>query len=205
MRVVRLIAGAAGAVLLLSPAIAGAGVADVIEATYPAYSVSAPTPQAVFVCHGFGCKFRSEVDLGAADHARLAQILATGAGSPAAERRAVAEAWAWFDRRIAPTAGTRNHVASAGVEYMYDRRQFDCVDSSRNTTSLLLVLQQLKLLRYHTVDVPQSRGLLIDGRPPHYTAVLAEKGSGVKWAVDSWTRRYGQTAEVKPLARWLVE
>ncbi len=67
---------------------------------------------------------------------------------------------------------------------------------------LLLVLEELKLLRFHKVDAPEARGYLIDGRPPHATAVLTEKTSGVRWAVDSWTRGYGQAPEVMPLAVW---
>ena len=90
----------------------------------------------------------------------------------------------------------------AGAEHLFDTGQFDCIDSSRNTTSLLLVLDQLKLLRYHDVDVPVARGFLIDGRYPHVTAVLVEKASGTKWAVDSWTVGYGQDLEIMPLERW---
>ena len=82
-------------------------------------------------------------------------------------------------------AGTVNHVARAGMKYMYDIQQFDCIDSSRNTTSLLLVLDQLNLLRFHDVDVPESRGHLFDA------------GS-----IDSWTVGYGQPLEVMPLERW---
>lgn len=182
---------------------AAAGTADVVATTFEPYSVGAPTTERVIVCHGFGCKYRSEVALSAADRSKLAQIMAGGKGSAAAERQAIAGAWAWFDRRIAVDAGTRNHVAAAGAHYMFDASQFDCVDSSRNTTSLLLVLDQLGLLRFHTVDVPKSRGALIDGRPFHYTAVLREKANGVAWAVDSWTRAYGQPAEVMTLSRWL--
>lgn len=203
MRASLIVTGVVSAFSALVPTTAMANMADVVEATYSAYSVAAPTPETVFVCHGFGCKYRTEIDLSAADRTMLAQILAGGKASAVAERHAVAMAWAWFDRRIAPAAGTRNHVAAAGAEYMFDTRQFDCVDASRNTTSLLLVLEQLKLLRFHRVDVPESRGLLIDGRPPHYTAVLRENATGVKWAVDSWTRAYGQPAEVMTLARWL--
>ena len=33
------------------------------RATYGGLSVSAPTPSMVFICHGFGCKYRDEVDL----------------------------------------------------------------------------------------------------------------------------------------------
>ena len=124
----------AAAVSLAAPVAASANMADVVAAAYEDYSLSAPTPDLVIICHGFGCKYRAEVALSAADHAALAHILAAGKASPAAERQAVAAAWAWFDRRIAPAAGTRNHVASAGVKYMYDTHQFDCVDASRNTT-----------------------------------------------------------------------
>lgn len=176
--------------------------ANVVDATYGGYSVTPPTPGLVFICHGFGCKYRAEIDLTAGDRAKLAQFLAAGRASPAAERKAVAAAGAWFDRRVGPIAGTQNHVARAGTKYMYDVHQFDCIDTSRNTTSLLLVLDQLKLLRHHDVDAPEARGFFIDGRPPHATAVLAEKATGRKWSIDSWTVGYGQTLEVMPLDRW---
>lgn len=193
------------ALCAMVPLAASANMADVVEETYSGYSVAAPTPATVYVCHGFGCKYRTEINFTAKDHVALAGLMAAGKTSAAAERRAVAAAGAWFDRRIAPAAGTRNHVAAAGAKYMFDVGQFDCIDASRNTTSLLLVLAQLKLLRHHSVDVPVSRGLLIDGRPPHYTAVLVDTANGVKWAVDSWTRGYGQPPEVMTLARWLSE
>ena len=64
------------------------------------------------------------------------------------------------------------------MKYMYDVQQFDGIDSSRNTTSLLLVLDQLNLLRHHDVDVPQSRGHMFDGRP------LVE-------CIGGWTRHAG--------------
>jgi hypothetical protein len=175
---------------------------NVVDAAYGGFSVTPPTPSMVFVCHGFGCKYRDEVDLTAGDRAKLTQILAVGRASPAAERKAVAAAGAWFDRRVGPVAGTQNHVARAGAKYMYDVHQLDCIDTSRNTTSLLLVLDQLKLLRHHDVDAPEARGYFIDGRPPHATAVLVEKTTGTKWSVDSWTVGYGQALEVMPLDRW---
>jgi hypothetical protein len=84
------------------------------------------------------------------------------------------------------------------MKYMYDAHQFDCIDSSRNTTSLLMLLDQLSLLRYHDVDEPEA----VDGRPPHATAVLTERATGRKWSVDSWTVGYGQALEVMPLDRW---
>jgi hypothetical protein len=174
----------------------------VLDAAYGEYSVAPPTPSIIFVCHGFGCKYRAEFDLTASDRAKLAQLLAAGRVSADAERKAVAAAGAWFDKRVGPIAGTKNHVARAGAKFMYDVHQFDCIDSSRNTTSLLLVLDQLKLLKFHDVDGPQARGFFIDGRPPHATAVLVEKANGTKWSIDSWTVGYGQALDIMPLDRW---
>jgi hypothetical protein len=194
---------AAGVVLVWGGVMASAATSpNVVDAAYGGLSVTPPTPAMVFVCHGFGCKYRDEVDLTAGDRAKLTQILAAGRASPEAERKAVAAAGAWFDRRVGPIAGTQNHVARAGAKYMYDVHQFDCIDTSRNTTSLLLVLDQLKLLRHHDVDAPEARGFFIDGRPPHATAVLVEKVTGTKWSIDSWTVGYGQALEVMPLDRW---
>jgi hypothetical protein len=194
---------AGGAVYAAGSVVASAATsANVVDAAYGGFSVTPPTPTMVFVCHGFGCKYRDEVDLTAGDRGKLTQILAAGRASPEAERKAVAAAGAWFDRRVGPVAGTQNHVARAGAKYMYDIHQFDCIDTSRNTTSLLLVLDQLKLLRHHDVDAPEARGFFIDGRPPHATAVLVEKTTGTKWSIDSWTVGYGQALEIMPLDRW---
>lgn len=194
----------AGAVLLAAISIlpARADIASVVAATYGELSVSPPTLQSINVCHGFGCKYRAELGLTAADHAALAKMLAAGKGNAAAERKAIGNAGAWFDRRIGAVAGTTGHVARANRVYMFDKRQMDCIDSSRNTTSLLLVLDQLNLLRHHEVAEPVARGYLIDGRPPHVTAVLVEKATGAEWAVDSWTRAYGEAPEIMSLSLW---
>jgi hypothetical protein len=188
--------------LVGSPATAGTDIASVVAATYGGFSLTPPTPSLVTFCHGFGCRFRAEVGLSGADRAHLAQLMMAGRGSAAAERRAIAAVGAWFDRRVAPIAGTKGHVARANRHYMFDKRQLDCIDSSRNTTSLLLVLAQLNLLRHHDVVEPVARGYVFDLRPPHVTAVLRERESGKDWAVDSWTRAYGQAPEIMPLSTW---
>jgi hypothetical protein len=81
----------------------------------------------------------------------------------------------------------------------------DCVDETTNTTSLLLVLQDQGWLAHHRVERPQSRGLFIDGRYPHVTAIIAEKRTGREWAVDPWTRAPGQRPDILPLDRWRQE
>jgi hypothetical protein len=183
---------------------AAADRASVEAAAYGGYSMSPPTTSFMTVCHGFGCRYRAELALTPADHAALKRLMAAGKGSAIKERGAVAAAGAWFDKRISAVADTKGHVARANRDYMFNSAgQFDCIDSSRNTTSLLLLLDELGLLKYHTVAEPEARGHMIDFRPLHATAVLVEKATGVKWSIDAWTRAYGQAPEVMPLARWM--
>ncbi len=194
---------AAFAVLLLALAApARADRASVVASAYSGLSLSAPSASFMTVCHGFGCQYRVELGLTSADHATMRRLMAAGSGSAAKERAAVAAVGAWFDKRVAPLAGTKGHVARANRDYMFDKGQFDCIDTSRNITSLLLVLDELGLFKYHRVAEPEARGHIIDFTAPHATAVLVEKDSGVKWSVDAWTRAYGQAPEVMPLERW---
>jgi hypothetical protein len=75
----------------------------------------------------------------------------------------------------------------------------------RNTLSLLLVLREWGLLRHHAVGSPRFRGSILLGQTPHNTAVLRERASGREWAVDMWTRAYGELPDVMTLEQWLRE
>lgn len=176
-----------------------------ISSAYASVSLSFPTTKMVVVCHGFGCERRTAIGLSAGDRTKLAALLAAGRTSADVERRAVAAATAWFDRRIGPEAGTTHRIARANGLAHHDPGQMDCIDTSRNNTSLFLVLDQLHLLHHHKIDGPEARGFLIDGRGPHATAVLIDIHTGRKWAFDNWTRKYGDLPEVMPLDKWMME
>src|SRR5262245_18223796 len=111
------------------------------------WSLLPPSAFRVIIRHGVGCAFRTEVGLGSADHAQMAAIMASGAASAEAERAAIGRTEAWFERRIAPITGTAQRVARVGplIGLGGQRGQFDCIDTTNNTNSLLLVLEQLKL------------------------------------------------------------
>ena len=192
------------AVALWAPAPASAFDAA-IEDMYTQISISPPTTNLVVVCHGFGCRFRTAVGLSNADHSKLKQMFASAKKTPEAERKAIATATSWFDRRIGPEAGTTRRVAYAGVRSDQGPEQMDCIDMSRNNTSLLLLLDQLGLLKHHKVESPRARGNLLDNRWPHATAVLRETTSGRQWAVDNWTHKFGEGPDVKPLDEWLKD
>ena len=171
---------------------------------YASVSINPPSEDRITICYGFVCRRRYVFDFTAADQKRLTEILNAGRTSAEAERKAVQQAVVWFDRRIGPVIGTDKRIAYADFRYFDDKHNFDCYDTTRNTTSLLLVLQSWGLLRHHVVSEPRFRGNFLVLQTPHNTAVLADR-SGEKWVVDMWTRGYGELPDVKTLEQWMTE
>ena len=81
--------------------------------------------------------------------------------------------------------------------------QMDCIDESTNTDTLLRYLAERGLLKYHKVERKASRGNFIDGRYPHFTAVVSDP-AGVKWVVDSWYAPTGGAPDIFPYSQWKV-
>ena len=169
---------------------------------YAELSLRMPTPTLVVACHGFGCSNQAHIILSPGDRARLATLLAAGKASPAAERRAIAGAVQWFDRRIGPVAGTTTGWRAPAPPKATMPGRWTASTSAPTTPACSCVLTQFELLHHHRPELPVSRGFLIDGRLPHTTAVLSEIKSGQRWAVDNWTRKYGEMPEVMPLDEW---
>jgi hypothetical protein len=172
-------------------------------AMFRQWSLTPPDTSRVFVCHGFGCEFRTEIGLGPADRAKMVAIMASGSASAEAERAAIGRTEAWFEQRIAPITGTTKRVARAGPLAGVgagNPSQFDCIDTMNNTNSLLLILSQLKLLRHHTVAAPAWRFLFNEG--PHNTAVIKDRKTGELWTVDPWTHKGSETPDIWPLPKW---
>jgi hypothetical protein len=176
-----------------------------ITQMYASLSISPPTAEQMTVCYSFSCGRRWELVFTAADHKRLTDLLATGKASAAAERKAVQQAVVWFDRRVGPVIGTEKRVANADIRTFDAARNFDCFDTTRNTTSLLLILQEWGLLKHHVVGDPRFRGNILRGQLPHNTAVLTDLGTKVDWAVDMWPRGYGELPDVMTVEQWLSE
>jgi hypothetical protein len=172
-------------------------------ALYSTVSIFPPSVKSMTVCYGFVCRRREMLDFSPADRNALTQILAAGRASAAAERAAVQKAVIWFDRRMGPVIGTDKRVAKADIRALDASHNFDCWDTTRNTTSLLLVLQQWGLFRYHVVGDPHYRGNALVLQLPHNTAVLVERATKVEWVVDMWPRGYAQAPDVMTLEKWV--
>lgn len=164
-----------------------------------------PDPVNPVVCHGFGCAYRTPILLRNADKAQVKKLFGQAAAkSPEGERQALAATVAWFEKRVAAEAGTATAKARAGLGYAGDRSQFDCLDKTSNTIGVLMIVADMGLLRHHLIDVPESRGFIIGGLP-HTTAVVRERTSGQRWAIDGWTHNNGELPDVLPLEKWRTQ
>jgi hypothetical protein len=176
-----------------------------VAALYSTVSIYPPSATSMTVCYGFVCRRREILDFTPADRKALTQLLVAGKASAAAERAAVQKAVVWFDRRMGPVIGTSKRVPKADFRYFDDKHNYDCWDTTRNTTSLLLVLQEWGLLKYHTVGDPKYRGNALVLQTPHNTAVLLDRATRVEWVVDMWPRGYLELPDVMPVEQWVKE
>lgn len=144
-----------------------------------------PIGSKIYVCHAFMCSLTTPVTLNAAELAEISAPLKMPAENAAAERLALSSSVQIFERIIGNRVGTANDRGGLDIGGG-DPSQMDCIDEATNTTSLMLILAARGDLRFHQVARPVSRGFFLDGRYPHATAVLREKGTDLSWAIDSW-------------------
>ena len=176
-----------------------------VAALYSTVSIYPPSATSMTVCYGFVCRRREILTFTPGDRAALTQLLNAGHASAAAERAAVQKAVVWLDRRMGPIIGTNKRVAKADFRYFDDKHNYDCWDTTRNTTSLLLVLQEWKLFKFHTVGDPRYRGNTLVLQTPHNTAVLVDRATKAEWVVDLWPRGYLQPPDVMRVEKWVKE
>jgi hypothetical protein len=198
-------AAATGVVLAGAAPAAAMELSAPLADLYTSVSINPPSASEMTVCYAFGCRRRAMLDFTAADHKALTQIVRAGKATPIAERAALQKAVIWFDRRVGPLIGTDRRIARADIRAGSAATNFDCWDTTRNTASLLLVLQEWGLLTHHRVGTPRYRGNPFALQTPHNTAVLVENASGEAWVVDMWPTSYAQAPDVMPLARWLTQ
>jgi hypothetical protein len=193
------------AVLFGAPSAKAVEMSAAVADLYNSVSIYPPSAKSMTVCYGFVCRRREILDFTPGDRNALTQIMTTGNTSAAAERAAAQKAVVWLDRRMGPIIGTNKRVAKADFRYFDDKHNYDCWDTTRNTTSLLLVLQEWHLFKYHVVGDPHYRGNTLVLQTPHNTAVLVERATKVEWAVDLWPRGYLQPPDVMTIAKWVTE
>lgn len=173
------------------------------------FGVKRPEGNTVYVCHGYGCKFQTRYRFTDSDITEIKAVMKKAAkdDSPAEERRAVAYAIGWMERHVGKVVGTDKDRAGMDFAASGDPTQQDCVDEATTTTAYLLVLQHNGLLKHHTLGTPFSKDQLWRGVSgwTHWTAVIVENKSGVRYAVDSWIYENGENPAVVEADKWYIE
>ena len=185
------------------------------EVHFADWNTDPPRGSTVTVCSAYGCQKRTKVRLTRADTRQIASLMAKtkNANTPHEERRAVAYAVAWLERRAGEETGTSADKPGMQFNASGDSTQQDCVDEATNTTSYLMFLQSRGLLKHHTVDAPMAKGNLLRGTLrgtpvaywPHWTAVLKENDDGQRYAVDSWIYENGENPAVVKIEDWYIK
>jgi len=176
---------------------------------YNEFKTIPPRGNTVTVCHAYGCQEQTKFRFTSADIAKIRNIIRTTkkADTPHEERRGVAYAIAWIEKRVGKEIGTANDRPGMEFAGSGDPSQQDCVDEATNTTSYLLVMQHNNLLKHHRVARPFSKGNILMGVKywPHWTAVLVENEGGQRYAVDSWIYENGVNPAVVKAEEWYLE
>ena len=175
---------------------------------YAVFKVDPPRNRTVSVCHAYGCRNQTKFTFSQADMAAIKGLMEKNrkADTPVEERRAVAYAIGWMERRVGDKVGTKDDRPGMDFAASGDPTQQDCVDEATNTTSYLTVLQNEKLLKHHTVGKPFAKENFLRGVAgwTHWTATLEENGSAQRWAVDSWIYANGENPAVVEAEKWYI-
>ena len=153
-------------------------------------------------CRGYGCRIvDSNLSLDNQDWEEIKNLFTPQAQSASEEREKIAHAIGRFESIIGPLTGTENDIK--GTYHRLGDDQHDCVDESINTTIYLSMLEQSDLIRFHNIGTPSSRlPLIARGLGPHQSAVIIEKDTGDRFAVDSWFHNNGHKAEIVSMNKW---
>jgi hypothetical protein len=196
--------------VLLSALLGGCAYSSLgpIDEHYGRYKARMPERDKVFVCSSYGCRTQTGFTFTAADIAQVQKMMsASRTATPAAEREATKTALAWMGHRADTAVGTAGDRPGDDMKGNGDPGQMDCVDVATNLSSYLLILEQHKLLRHHSVGsvyVKEDIRRGINGWT-HYAAILIESKSKQRYAVDGWLLASGKPPEIVETEKWYID
>jgi hypothetical protein len=158
-----------------------------------------PDPALFNICYDHSCRSLAWVKLSPEQWQQVRDVFAKPADTAAEERVQIAAGIALFERIVGALTGTAGDKGG-NWKGLGLPGQMDCIDESTNTTIYLRMLQKYGLIRWHTVDDRVTRWTPFSW--PHTTAVIKERASPERWAVDSWFLDNGEPPFVLPLETW---
>lgn len=164
-----------------------------------ATSIAFPGQQTLFTCIDYHCDAGRTVTL-TADQWQSVRDLFPASTTPTEERENIRQAIALLENVVGAMTGTWRDLAgnAAGAG---QHGQLDCISESKNTTTYLQLLAADALLKWHDIEERQVRHPLIFN--VHWSAVIIDRSTGERFAVDSWFLDNGQPPVIQPLEDWL--
>jgi hypothetical protein len=166
---------------------------------YPITVMAERAPPPFFSCTDYHCDEREIVTLSDDQWHRVVSLFLS-TESPADEREQIRRAIALLETLVGEITGTwrdlAKNVAGAGQP-----GQLDCISESKNTTSYLQLLSRGSLIRWHDVEERAIRHPWI--LDLHWSAVIRDRNTGMRYAVDSWFLDNGQPPFIQALDEWL--
>ncbi|GAB4225507.1 MAG: hypothetical protein Kow0032_01490 [Methyloligellaceae bacterium] len=171
------------------------------------FKAVAPQNDTVTVCSAYGCQHQTLFTFTARDIRKMGILMEEShrENTPEAERKALAKTIAWIEKRVGGVTGTERDRAGLDLLGSGDRRQQDCVDEATNTTSYMMVMERHGMLRHHKVLRPMAKGNMIMGIWPHWGAMIEERATGRKFAVDSFFHANGEPPVIMAAERWYID
>ena len=150
-------------------------------------------------CTAFVCKQSTDASLSNSEWHQV-QALFKGVKNASDERMQVKQAIALLEILVGAKTGTWRDLALNQIP-SEKTGQLDCKAEATNTTTYLRLLEHDGLLKWHKVrkSVVRDRFWLV----PHWTGVIEDQTTGVKYSVDSWFKKNGEPPTVVTLERWL--
>lgn len=159
-----------------------------------------PTLAGFDMCHGGGCAVVEKVSLSDEEWALVNDEFDPLPENAEEERSAIANAIGTMERIVGAKTGTDTDRGGTFGNSAYPG-QLDCNDESTNSTTYMKLMLQAGLIQFHEVMDTKTRNFFFNGWP-HTTAVIRDKQSGQRYAVDSWFYDNGVPAVILPLEVW---
>jgi len=160
----------------------------------------APTLDGLDVCFGGGCAEIRHISINASEWAQVLTIFASKTNDAILERTQIANAVGMLEMIVGAKIGTSADRAGTFNNSKFPD-QLDCNDEAINTTTYMHLMQSYGLIKLHEAEDMRTRSFFFNGWP-HTTAVMHEKATGERFAVDSWFYDNGVPATIVPFELW---
>ncbi len=156
---------------------------------------------AIPVCHDFGCRNRTTVNLPLSDWDSVAGWFREPAATAEEERDQIRRAVGWMEVLIGRHSPTHRDLAAdeLGESGLRESGQLDCIDESVNTTTYLRLFESSGFLNHHVVIEEAYRRSLFD---QHWAGQIREVATGTRYVVDSWFQPNGHLPIIQDSESW---